>query len=505
MRKNRQTGAENEFCILALDDDPVMTLTLQSYFQSSGYKVDTENDPNRAIERVREGSYDILLLDFLMSPICGDQVVEQIRKFNRELFIVLLTGHKSLAPPIKTIRELDIQGYYEKSDRFDQLELLVESCVKSIKQMRIIRNYQEGLSQVVEAMPRIYHLQPPEDIVQEILFSAVSLLDCGRLFICLTGAYLPPGEEGGNQPPARYFLRESRKGVCPFGEAELTEVLELLRTQHIVRKDGAMCTALFDEKHTVVGLLGALPDREPEPYCVQLFEVFARQGAAAIRNALLHEEVSEKNQALTGAYARLRDSYLEFIQALRLMVDARDIYTRGHSDRVSYFAHRIAQALGRSADYCERVRVAGLFHDIGKLGVSDSILLKDSKLTDEEYDSIKQHPENGMRILSGISFFRDIAPIVKDHHERYDGTGYPAGLKGEEILEEARIIGVADAFDAMTSSRRYRAGLRFDQAVAQLKEGRGNQFDGKIVDVFLDILRDYDSIDKELEWTYTAP
>ena len=158
MRKNRQT-AEKEISILTLDDDPIITSTIQAYFDRSGYQVDVENDPYRAIERVRENHYDILLLDFLMSPICGDQVVEEIRKFNREIFIILLTGHKSMAPPIKTIRQLDIQGYYEKSDRFDQLELLVESCVKSIWQIRVIREYQRSLSVVVDGLPAIYSLQ----------------------------------------------------------------------------------------------------------------------------------------------------------------------------------------------------------------------------------------------------------------------------------------------------------------------------------------------------------
>ena len=120
----------NHISILTVDDDPIITDTIQDYFRRSGYIVDTENNPRAAIERVRNGNYDILLLDFLMSPVCGDPVVAEIREFNRDLFIILLTGHKSMAPPIKTIRQLDIQGYYEKDDRFDQLELLVESCVK---------------------------------------------------------------------------------------------------------------------------------------------------------------------------------------------------------------------------------------------------------------------------------------------------------------------------------------------------------------------------------------
>ena len=136
MRKNKIVRKTNDISILALDDDEIMTATLQSYFQSVGFDVKTENDPIKAVERIKTEHFDILLLDFLMSPINGDEVVKRIREFDHDIFIILLTGHKSMAPPMKTIRELDIQGYYEKSNRFDELELLVESCVKSIKHMR---------------------------------------------------------------------------------------------------------------------------------------------------------------------------------------------------------------------------------------------------------------------------------------------------------------------------------------------------------------------------------
>lgn len=179
MRKNRRT-LHKDFRILTLDDDVIMTSTLQAYFQRSGYYVDVINDPYLAIKRVREGNYDILLLDFLMTPICGDQVVEEIRKFDKDIYIILLTGHKSMAPPIKTIRELDIQGYYEKSDRFDQLELLVESCVKSISQMRIIQNYKSGLSQIMESLPQLYDLDNTQSIFESILRIAQDVFQGGR-------------------------------------------------------------------------------------------------------------------------------------------------------------------------------------------------------------------------------------------------------------------------------------------------------------------------------------
>jgi len=255
MRKSK-TISQNQISILTLDDDPIITSTIKDYFCRSGYAVDIENDPVAAIERIRAGSYDILLLDFLMSPICGDQVVEEIRKFNTDLFIVLLTGHKSMAPPVKTIRQLDIQGYYEKNDRFDQLELLVESCVKSIKQLRIIKKYQ----------------------------------------------------------------------------GELT------------------------------------------------------------------------------------NAYLQTIEILRSVVETRDKDTEGHSARVSALASTIAHEMGLSEDDVNSIRIAGLFHVLGQIGVRDAVVLKKGPLTNDEYIEIQRHPLEGEKILSSYKEFKEILPAVRSHH-----------------------------------------------------------------------------------------
>jgi len=324
MRRSKQI-AENRISILTLDDDPIITSTIQAYFQRSGYHVDIENDPGVAIERIREGQYDILLLDFLMSPICGDQVVEEIRKFNQDLYIILLTGHKSMAPPVKTIRQLDIQGYYEKDDRFDQLELLVESCVKSIRQMRTIREYQ----------------------------------------------------------------------------------------------------------------------------------------------------------------AELEKAYMQTIETLRYVVETRDKETKGHSERVSKLATVLAEELGMSDKEIKMIHLAGLFHDIGKIGVPDAILLKNGPLTKEEFREITRHPAEGEKILASYAPFKEVLAIVRGHHERYDGSGYPDGIAGENICLGARIIAVADSFDAMISNRTYRQGLGFDRTLSELIKGKGTQFDAKIVDCLL--------------------
>lgn len=477
MRQHKVATAQSAFSILTLDDDPIMTATLQDFFKRAGYRVDAENDPNRAIERVRTGSYDILLLDFLMSPICGDQVVEQIRKFNSEIFIIMLTGHKSMAPPIRTIRTLDIQGYYEKSDRFDQLELLVESCVKSIRQMRTIKRYQGGLSSIMDLLPEIYHLQSVENIADDILHSINELLSCTESLLVLESPRFST-----ESPTEGHFSRTV--GNRFTGQAE---TLMNSMTADCVTKvaDKQILMPLLDEQKNLMGLVGVELDYHPGVEERQLMEVFARQASAALSNGLMHSMLQEKNNELDRIYQSMRDSYAEMVVTVRSIVDAKDFYTRGHSDRVAFYSVELAKYLRKDETYCARLEVAGLFHDIGKLSVPDVILLKDNRLTDLEYSIIKTHCTRGYEILSSITHFHDILPAVRGHHEWYDGSGYPDGLIGEQICEQARIIAIADAFDAMTSNRRYRSSLGFEMALNELSQGKGTQFDPEMVDAFV--------------------
>ena len=147
--------------------------------------------------------------------------------------------------------------------------------------------------------------------------------------------------------------------------------------------------------------------------------------------------------------------------------------------------------MGLSEDDLKTLRIGGLFHDVGKIGVPDSILLKTDKLTDDEYSEIKNHPTIGAHILSTASIFQDLIPIVKYHHEKFDGTGYPSKLMGENIPLFARIAAVADTFDAMTSKRTYRNALPLDVVSAEINKCKGSQFDPKIADIFLDILNNH--------------
>jgi len=344
MRHGTPDSPNSGYKIIVVDDEIGIIDSLSIFLKRSGYNFTGVTNPLEAIEMVKNEHFDLMLLDFIMTPIHGDQVIEEIRKFNKELYILLLTGHKDLVPPLETIRKYDIQGYCEKSDKFDQLLLLIESGIKSIEQMRLIK---------------------------------------------------------------------------------------------------------------------------------------------------------EINSKLKDTYEQLEKSYMESIEVLRQTVDAKDQYTRGHSDRVADYSVLIGKYMGLAEEDLKTLKIGGLFHDVGKIGVPDHILLKPGKLTDDEYSEIKNHPSIGAHILSTATIFSNLIPIVKHHHERYDGKGYPSKLAGNDIPFLARIAAVADTYDAMTSRRPYRDALPLDVVKAEIEKCSGTQFDPEIAKVFLDLLENhYDEIEK---------
>ncbi|MCR5138525.1 MAG: response regulator [Oscillospiraceae bacterium] len=179
---------------------------------------------------------------------------------------------------------------------------------------------------------------------------------------------------------------------------------------------------------------------------------------------------------------------LHVVQTLAEAIDAKDTYTNGHSGRVAEYSREIARRYGYTEKHQDDIYMMGLLHDVGKIGVSDTIINKTSRLTDEEYEQIKKHPVLGDRILKKIKEMPELAVGARWHHERYDGSGYPDGLAGKEILEEARIIAVADAYDAMTSRRSYRDILPQETVRREIENGKGSQFDPVFADIMLEIM-----------------
>ena len=197
----------------------------------------------------------------------------------------------------------------------------------------------------------------------------------------------------------------------------------------------------------------------------------------------------ERTRALAESYERLEESALEAIETLNAAVEAKDPDTAGHSRRVQRIAVAIGQELGLTPKELEAVRFGGMFHDIGKLAVPDSILTKPAKLTEEEYERIKEHSGEGARIVAKLGRLRGAVPIIRHHHERWDGRGYPDGLAGAEIPLAAAVVGLADAWDAMTTERPYHRALELDEAFAEVREGRGTQFSPEVVDAFFSVVR----------------
>jgi putative two-component system response regulator len=250
-------------------------------------------------------------------------------------------------------------------------------------------------------------------------------------------------------------------------------------------------SALTDTDEKVHGFeLGAV-DFVTKPY--QREELLARVRTHLEVDRLknhLEELVEARTQELRESEKKLRGSLLDFIAAIGATVEMRDPYTAGHQRRTADLAVAIARELHLREDQIEGLKLASVVHDIGKIRIPAEILCKPGRLDDIEYNLIKQHPVSGWEILKPIEFPWPIAEVVKQHHERLDGSGYPAGLKGDEILLEARILAVADVVEAMMSHRPYRPGLGIEAAMTEITQHQGQLYDAAVVDACLRVLKE---------------
>ncbi len=230
-------------------------------------------------------------------------------------------------------------------------------------------------------------------------------------------------------------------------------------------------------KNEVIGTITVVNKSDGSTYSNEdlgLLSTIAAQASIAIKNAMLYDEQQK--------------TYLNTIHALVSAIEASDSYTRGHSDRVTKYSLAIAKKIGLSPDRLKIMERAAILHDIGKIGINLSLLHKVGKLTPEDIEDLQQHPNIGIRILEPIEFLTDVRLCIAQHHERFDGKGYPNRVSGDQLLLEARILAVADSFDAMTSDRPYRKALALDVAIKELVDNRGTQFDPEIVPVFVELL-----------------
>jgi HD-GYP domain-containing protein (c-di-GMP phosphodiesterase class II) len=259
-------------------------------------------------------------------------------------------------------------------------------------------------------------------------------------------------------------------GIAGFGALLATALISVLSAQSIVRPIAGVVAHLRESERT-----GLLPEFKADPARIQ-----------EIRD--LTESFNRAASAIREARESLYRAYVEFVGSLASALDARDRYTAGHSRRVSELSCAIARALQVKPKELDDIRIGALLHDIGKIGIADEVLQKPGKLNNEEFALIQQHPTIGRRILEGVHGFQDYLPIVELHHENWNGSGYPLGLHCEATPLGARIVHVADAYDAMTSDRPYRRGMSHEQAIRTLQQYAGTQFDPEIVPVFAKLM-----------------
>jgi HD-GYP domain-containing protein (c-di-GMP phosphodiesterase class II) len=196
-----------------------------------------------------------------------------------------------------------------------------------------------------------------------------------------------------------------------------------------------------------------------------------------------------------GLFEDMNTMFLGMLEAITASIDAKDRYTCGHSRRVALLTRQLGEAMELDPSTIQRMHIAGLVHDVGKIGVRESVLCKQGRLSDEEYSEVRRHPEIGWNILKDIPNFNDILDGVRHHHERWDGGGYPSGIAGADIPLPARLIALADTFDAMCSTRTYRAAMAREEVLAEMAAGAGTQFDPDLVPLFLKLdFREWESL-----------
>ncbi|MFP4437663.1 MAG: HD domain-containing phosphohydrolase [Chloroflexaceae bacterium] len=470
------TSAHPPARLLIVDDDTNVRNFCARLLRHHGYATATADNGRTAVEMLREKRYDLVLTDLQMPEMGGIELLHYLREQHPDVDKLVFTAFAEVDTARQALK-LGAFDYLTKPVDADDLERAVRRCLE----LRRIRQEKERLSELVVMYQFSQAIANSLDVETQVMrinaflwqrFApdslSVSLLypedQCLRLLTYKTRHSSGP--------------RADQLPLAPdCSEEQLVQVHMQLIGGRGTNVAGLMAGAVLRTNDRPVGCLHLTRNGEQPEFDAnerKLLSVFALQIAASLDNARL--------------YQRLREQNLQTIEALAAAIDARDPYTHGHSEQVTRYAVRLAEVIGLPAERIERLRYAGLLHDIGKIGIRDHILLKPSPLSDEEFDIMKEHPSIGANIIRGVQALSDTLPIIEGHHERIDGSGYPGGLSGEQLSLETRILAVADAFDAMTSNRAYRAGMDTATALNILRKGRGTEWDAQLVDAFVDLI-----------------
>jgi putative nucleotidyltransferase with HDIG domain len=471
--------------ILIVDDEPSICDILEKFLKKRGYDVFRASDGKKAMALVESTSIDLIVSDIKMPGMSGVELLQKLREKGKTMPVLITTGFPTLDTAIEALK-LGAYDYLTKPFHLEEIGEKIRRALiqKKLEEDNILFSRLVSLHEVTKILSSTLD---QNDLNTKFLDFSTRLAkaDGGALIFTDQQNKLSLAKKNGEQVKTELWLKQSLVQASQW-VIEHQEPLVLESTTEelpaglkpVPAEIRAFISYPLRTPSRTIGVLNLVRLQSSEPFSsldLELINVLASQASISIENVRL--------------YQNIRNNYLKTIRAFALAVEAKDEYTHGHSENVMKYAVMIAKNLKIPHQEIERVQYAGLLHDIGKIGVSEYILNKPGKLTPQEFQEIKKHPELGARIISDVPFLKSLVPLVLHHHEYFGGGGYPNGIAGEDIPFGARILTVSDAYEAMTSDRPYRRSLSQDVAFSILDTQRGIQFDPAIVDAFLDVMR----------------
>ncbi|KAF7765945.1 hypothetical protein PUND_a1698 [Pseudoalteromonas undina] len=434
----------------------------------------------------------IILLDVVMeTDDAGLQVAKYIRNTvkNNYIRIILRTGQPGQAPERQVIVNYDINDYKSKTELTAQkLFTVMMASLRSYRDIISIEQSREGLEKIITASRNIFATHSMDNFIEGVMQQLTSLLNVAdEAMYATTLVAQNPSEELNKKlivcsGTGDFAKREGEELETVLAADQLLACQEALANKAIVYKDDylfAYCSSKFNHNSMlfVSGVPSKLTDTQRN-----LIEIFSQNVQLAFENVQLHTEVEATQQ--------------ELVYRLSEAVEQRSCETGNHVKRVAYICYELALAYGLSEEQANLIRFASPLHDVGKIGIPDAILNKPGKLNSDEWEVMKTHAGKGYAILkdSPRKIVSAGALIAQQHHEKWDGSGYPCGLKGESIDIFARIVALADVYDALRHKRCYKGAWTLEEAVAEINANKGTHFDPKLVDVFNDKLEELEAV-----------
>jgi putative nucleotidyltransferase with HDIG domain len=461
--------------ILVVEDDTYIRTFCQRLLRLS-YDVSTAENGAVAVELLLQQPFDLVLTDMQMPLMDGMELLQHIRQKHPDIDVVMLTAFATVDTARQALK-LGALDYLAKPMEAEHLERMVRTCLE----LRRVRQEKERLSDLVFMYRFSQTIATSLDIETQV----------GQIVEFLWQRFAPESLAlSMHRPEAEQLQLLATRSAAGWGEPSSVALTADCGDQDLIAahmrlvggpgtgEESQFAGALLRSHDTPIGYLHMARRAEQPAFDAgerRLLEIFATQVAASLDNSRLYQALKDQNR--------------QTIEALTEAIEARDAYTYGHSRQVTRYAVRLAQEVGLAQEQIELMDYAGLLHDVGKIGIRDYVLLKPGALSEEEFDVMKRHPAIGVKIIERVHGLRATLPIIEGHHERVDGRGYPNGLKGEDIPIEARILSIADSFEAMTADRAYRPAMETERALKILQDGRGTHWEPTLVDRFVDLIR----------------